>query len=208
MSANLASLLFGAYRRDALALLLLHPELSLHVREIGRVTGKAPGTLLRELNQLADAGVLSRKPVGNQVQFQANSACPIYEDLRNILKKTTGIVDVLRDALEPLADRVHAAFIYGSIARGDERAGSDLDLMILGDASFAQTVQALAGAREILRREINPNLYPMREFKKKVAAGDPFLKRVLADKKLFVIGDSNDLGQSASHRQAESARRR
>lgn len=208
MSANLASLLFGAYRRDALALLLLHPELSLHVREIGRVTGKAPGTLLRELNQLADAGVLSRKPVGNQVQFQANSACPIYEDLRNILKKTTGIADVLRDALEPLADRVHAAFIYGSVARGDERAGSDLDLMILGDASFAETVQALAGAREILRREINPNLYPLREFRKKVAAGDPFLKRVLADKKLFVIGDASDLGQSASHRQAESARHR
>lgn len=208
MSANLASLLFGAYRRDALALLLLHPELSLHVREIGRVTGKAPGTLLRELNQLADAGILSRKPVGNQVQFQANSACPIYEDLRNILKKTTGIADVLRDALEPLADRVHAAFIYGSIARGDERAGSDLDLMILGEASFAEVVHALAGAREILRREINPNLYPVREFRKKLAAGDPFLKRVLADKKLFVIGDANDLGQSASHRQAESARRR
>ncbi len=208
MSANLASLLFGAYRRDALALLLLHPELSLHVREIGRVTGKAPGTLLRELNQLADAGVLSRKPVGNQVQFQANSACPIYEDLRNILKKTTGIVDVLHDALEPLADRVHAAFIYGSIARGDERAGSDLDVMIIGDANFTEIVHALADARETLRREINPNLYPLREFRKKVAAGDAFLKRVLADKKLFVIGDANDLGKSASHRQAESARRR
>ena len=160
------------------------------------------------MNQLADAGVLSRKPVGNQVQFQANSACPIYEDLRNMLKKTMGIVDVLRDALEPLADRVHAAFIYGSIARGDERAGSDLDVMILGEASFPEVVHALAGAREILRREINPNLYPTREFRKKAAAGDPFLKRVLADKKLFVIGDSNDLAQSASHRQAQSARRR
>ena len=208
MTTNLASLLFGAYRRDALALLLLHPEKSLHVREIGRLTGKAPGTLLRELKQLADAGILSRKPVGNQVQFQANSACPIYEDLRNILKKTAGIADVLREALEPLADKVQAAFVYGSIARGDERAGSDLDVMILGEAGFAEIVRALAGARETLRREINPNLYPMREFKKKLAAGDPFLKGVLADKKIFLIGDSNDLGQSATHRQAQTARRR
>ena len=208
LTANLASLLFGAYRRDALALLLLHPELSLHVREIGRLTGKAPGTLLRELKQLADAGVLSRKPVGNQVQFQANSACPIFEDLRNILKKTAGIADVVREALEPLADKVQVAFVYGSIARGDERAGSDLDVMILGEVKFAEVVLALAGARETLRREINPNLYPMREFRKKVASGDPFLKRVLTDKKIFLIGDSNDLGQSAPHRQAEAARRR
>ena len=85
MTGNLASLLFGTHRRDALALLLLHPEDSLHVREIGRITGKAPGTMLRELNRLADAGVIIRRPVGNQVQFQANAACPIYEDLRNIL---------------------------------------------------------------------------------------------------------------------------
>lgn len=208
VTANLASLLFGAYRRDALALLLLHPELSLHVREIARVTGKAPGTLLRELNRLADAGVIIRKPVGNQVQFQANMDCPIYEELRNILKKTAAIADVLREALEPLADRIQAAFVYGSVARGDERAGSDLDVMILGEAKFAEVVQALADARETLRREINPNLYPMREFRMKVAAGEPFLKRVLADKKIFLIGDAHDLGQSSSHRKTETARRR
>ena len=208
MAGNLASLLFGAYRRDALALLLLRPEISLHVREIGRVTGKAPGTPLRELNQLADAGVILRKPVGNQVQFQANRACPIYEELRNILKKTAGIADVLREALEPLADRIEAAFVYGSVARGDEHAGSDLDVMILGKAKFAEVVHALAKARETLGREINPNLYPMHEFRTKLAAGEPFLKRVLADKKIFLIGDAHDLGQSASHRKAQTARSR
>ncbi len=208
MTGNLASLLFGTYRRDALALLLLHPEDSLHVREIGRITGKAPGTILRELNRLADAGVIIRRPVGNQVQFQANAACPIYEDLRNILKKTAAVADVLREALEPLADRIQAAFVYGSVARGDERAGSDLDVMILGEAKFAEVVHALAAARETLRREINPNLYPIREFSAKVAAGDPFLKRVLADKKIFLIGDAHDLGKSITHRKAETARRR
>jgi predicted nucleotidyltransferase len=208
VTGNLASLLFGTYRRDALALLLLHPENSLHVREIGRITGKAPGTILRELNRLADAGVIIRRPVGNQVQFQANAACPIYEDLRNILKKTAAIADVLREAMEPLADRIQAAFVYGSVARGDERSGSDLDVMILGEAKFAEVVHALAAAQETLRREINPNLYPIREFRAKVAAGDPFLKRVLADKKIFLIGDAHDLGKSASHRKAETARRR
>jgi len=208
VTGNLASLFFGTYRRDALALLLLHPEDSLHVREIGRITGKAPGTILRELNRLADAGVIIRRPVGNQVQFQANAACPIYEDLRNILKKTAAIADVLREAMEPLADRIQAAFVYGSVARGDERSGSDLDVMILGEAKFAEVVHALAAARETLRREINPNLYPIREFRAKVAAGDPFLKRVLADKKIFLIGDAHDLGKSASHRKAETARRR
>jgi predicted nucleotidyltransferase len=138
--------------------------------------------------------VLTRRPVGNQVQFQANAACPIYEDLRNILKKTAALADVLRVALEPLADRIKVAFVYGSVARGDERPGSDLDVMVIGEARFAQVVNALAAARETLRREINPNLYPSREFKAKVAAGDPFLKRVLADKKIFLIGDAHDLG--------------
>src|SRR6266852_335876 len=183
MPGNLAPLLFGAYRRDVLALLLLHPETSLHVREIARATGTTPGTLLRELNRLADAGVLTRKPVGNQVHFQADTRCPIHEDLRNLLKKTVGVVDVLREALAPLASKVDAAFVYGSVARGDERSGSDMDLMIIGEAKFVDVVHALAGVRDALRREINTNLYPQREFRRKLAAGEPFLKRVLADKK-------------------------
>jgi predicted nucleotidyltransferase len=208
MLGNLASLLFGAYRGDVLALLLLHPEASLHVREIARATRKAPGTLLRELNRLADAGVLTRKPVGNQVHFQADTRCPIHEDLRNLLKKTVGIVDVLREALAPLANKVDAAFVYGSVASGDERAGSDLDLMIIGEAKFVDVVHALGNAQEALRREINPNLYPQREFRRKVAAGEPFLKRALADKKLFVIGGDDDLGKFVAHRKAEGPRRR
>jgi predicted nucleotidyltransferase len=198
---NLASLLFGAYRRDALALLLLRPEASFHVREMARITGKAPGTMLRELNALADAGVLTRNPVGNQVRFQANPECPIYEDLRNILKRTAGVADVLREALEPLADRMSAAFVYGSVARGDERPGSDLDLMIVGEVSFVDVVGALSQAHEVLRREINPTVYPVAEFRIK-AREEPFLARVLADRKIFVIGNEDDLGKLAAHREA------
>jgi len=203
-----AALLFGAYRRDALALLLLHPEDSTHVREIARAIGKAPGTLLRELNALAAAGVLVRKPLGNQVHFQANPACPIYEDLRNILKKTVGVADVLREALAPLGDRIRAAFVYGSVARGEERARSDLDVMVVGEASFGDVVAALAPAQESLRREVNPNVYPALEFRRKAAAGDAFVRRVLAERKIFIVGGEDDLGKPAAHRQAEGARRR
>jgi predicted nucleotidyltransferase len=203
-----AALLFGAYRRDVLALLLLHPEESRHVREIARAIGKAPGTLLRELNALAAAGVLVRRPLGNQVHFQANAACPIYEDLRSILKKTVGVADVLREALAPLGAKVRAAFVYGSVARGDERARSDLDVMVVGEASFGDVVAALAPAQESLRREVNPNVYPALEFRKKLAARDPFLKRVLAERKIFIVGGEGDLGKPAAHRQAQGARRR
>jgi predicted nucleotidyltransferase len=205
---DLAALLFGSYRRDVLALFLLHPETSLHVREIARATGKSPGTLLRELNQLADAGVLLRKPVGNQVHFQANPACPIYEELRAILKKTSGLADVLRGALEPLAGRVKAAFVYGSVARGDERAGSDVDLMVVGEAKLADVVHALAPAHEALRREINPNVYRASEFAARLAEGEPFLGRVMEDRKIYLIGGEDDLTKPAAHRKAQGSRRR
>jgi predicted nucleotidyltransferase len=205
---DLSSLLFGSYRREVLALLLLHPEMSLHVREIARVTGKVPGTLVRELNQLAESGLLLRKPVGNQIHYQANPACPIYEELRSILKKTSGLADVLRAALEPLADRVQAAFVYGSVARGDERAGSDLDVMVVGDAKFADVAQALTPAQETLRREINPNVYRTAEFGAKLAAGEPFLQRVMEDPKIYLVGSEDDLRQPAAHRKTQGARRR
>ncbi|MGH8764963.1 MAG: nucleotidyltransferase domain-containing protein [Burkholderiales bacterium] len=203
-----ASLLFGAYRRDVLARLLLHPEESLHVRELARALGKPPGTLLRELNALAGAGVLLRRAVGNQVHFQANPASPIHEDLRAILKKTVGVADVLREALSPLAAKIRAAFIYGSVARGDERAGSDLDLMIVGEPSFAEVTTSLAPAQQLLRREVNPSLYPALEFRKKLAEGNPFLARVLADRRIFVMGGEDELGKPAAHRKAQGARRR
>jgi predicted nucleotidyltransferase len=205
---DVGSLLFGTYRKGVLALLLLHPEQSLHVRQLARVLDKPAGTLLRELNALADAGVLVRKPFGNQVHFQANPACPVFEELRGILKKTVGVADVLREALAPLASGIACAFVYGSVASGEERAGSDLDLMIVGEARFADVVGALAAAQATLRREVNPNLYSALEFRKKLAAGEPFLRRVLAGRKIFIVGGEDELGKLAAHRKAEGARRR
>ncbi len=206
MASNLADLLFGTYRRDILALLLLHPDSALHVREIARITKKAPGTLLRELDRLANVGILVKKPVANLVQFQSNGLCPIYEELRSILKKTAGMADVLRGALEPLASTIRAAFVYGSVARGEERGGSDLDVMIIGEASFADVITALTPVHEALRREINPSIYPASEFTTKLTAGEPFLQRVMAEQKIFLIGTDDDLGQLAAHREAQAPR--
>ncbi|MBL0143569.1 MAG: helix-turn-helix domain-containing protein [Betaproteobacteria bacterium] len=208
MSSDLASLLFGAARRDVLAQLLLHPGESLHVRELARLTGRAPGTLLRELNQLAEAGILTRTPVGNQVHFSANEACPIFEELRGIVRKTAGIADVLRAALGPLAARIRVAFVYGSMARGDERRGSDVDLLVVGGVDFAVLVGALQPAQRALRREINPNLIGEEEWGKRRAVSEPFLSRVIQGPKLFVVGGPDDLGEPAPHRKAPAARRR
>jgi predicted nucleotidyltransferase len=208
MPADLGSLLFGSSRREVLAQLLLHPDESLHVRELARRAGKAPGTLLRELNQLADAGVLLRTPVGNQMHFRANADCPIYEELRGIVKKTAGMANVLRDALEPLASRIRVAFVYGSIARGDERGGSDVDLMIVGEVAFPEVVRALQDAQRGLRREINPNVFRESEWVKRVSVSDPFVSRVMEDRRIFVVGGPGDLGKLVPHRKAQTASRR
>lgn len=146
--------------------------------------------------------------MGNQVHFRANPDCPVYEDLRNILKKTVGVADVLREALAPLASRIRAAFVYGSLARGDERAGSDVDLMVVGEVGLAELVEALAGAQAELQREVNPNVWPALEFSKRIRAGDPFLVRVIADRRIFVVGGEDDLGKPAARRKAEGAHRR
>lgn len=202
---NLGALLFGAYRRQVLALLLMHPEQSFHVREIARITGKPAGTLYRELNSLAQAGLLIRSPFGNQVHYQANPACPIYDELRGILRKTFGVADVLREALESLANQIEVAFVYGSVARGEERAASDVDVMIIGKLKFSDAVLALSAAEEMLRREVNPHIYSPREFKSKVAGREPFLVRVMEDPKIYLTGTEDDLGKLAGHRAAASA---
>lgn len=202
--SNLGALLFGAYRRQVLALLLMHPEQSFHVREIARITGKPAGTLYRELGSLAEAGLLERSSIGNQVHYRANSACPIYEELRAILRKTFGVADILREALDSVAHAVSIAFVYGSVARGDESAASDVDVMIIGKLKFADAVLALSFAESGLRREVNPHVLSVREFKEKVDGQDPYIVRVTQGPKIFLIGTDNDLGKLTQHWSAKA----
>lgn len=202
---NLADLLFGAYRRDVLGLLLLHPGEAYHVREIARMTGKPANTLYRELMALAKAGLLLRTPQGNQVAYRANPECPIYEELRGIFKKTTGLADVLREALAPLRAHITAAFVYGSVASGEENARSDIDVMIVGEIKFEDAIYALSAAEKALRREINPHVFPPKEYRAKLAERGGFLERVLEGPKILLIGATDDLEKPARNRQAKAA---
>lgn len=195
----LATLLFGNYRRRVLGLLLLHPDTTYHVREIARLTGTTAGTLHKELAKLAVAGLLSRRKVGNQVRYGANPACPIYQELASILRKTSGLAEVLADALNEVADRLAVAFVFGSMARGEAQAGSDVDVMLVGSLGFADAVRVLHPLQQTLQREINPVVYGPEEFRRKAAVGDAFLKQVLTQPKLFLIGNDDDLGKLAGH---------
>ena len=182
--------------------MLLHPEQSFYVREIGRLTGVPVGSLHRELGSLWEAGLLKRSIAGNQVRYQADRACPVYEELANLFRKTAGLADVLRDALAPLGARVRLAFVFGSTAQGKESAASDVDLMVIGSASFAQVVEALMGISERLRREVNPVVMKPDAFRSKARARDRFVSRVMREPKIFVIGDAAELGELAEDRAA------
>lgn len=191
---TLGSVIFPEYRRRVLGLLLLHPDQRYYLREIARLTGTAPGTLTRELSKLVEAGVLSVQKVGNQAHYSANRECPIFDELASILRKTSGLVDVLAEGLMPLAARIDAAFVFGSMASGKAGASSDVDLMVIGKMEFGEVVQRLHPLQQVLGREINPKLYSRDEWQKLVAGKSAFVREVLGKPKLFVIGNEQSLG--------------
>ena len=199
-----ATLFFGSYRRKVLALLLLHPGTHFHLREIARATQTQPGTVRRELSLLTQAGVLERDVQGNQVRFRANESYPIYEELRSILKKTIGAADPLRAALAPLADSIVCAFIYGSVASGQERPNSDIDLMLIGTVRFEDVIRLIHPYQEELRREINPHVYTAAEFKRRAREKNSFIDRILKLPKISVIGDPDELGKLGEDRKAKT----
>lgn len=194
--SDLASLLFKDYRRRVLGLLLLHPDESYHVREIARLTGTVAGTLHKELSLLFEAGVLLKQPRGNQVIYRANRDCPVFDELASILRKTSGLVDVLAAGLLPLADKITVALVYGSMASGKANAASDIDLLILGEVEFAEAVKCLHPLQHQLGREINPKVYSMAEWKKLVKKQQGFARDVMEKPKLFVIGGKDAIGKS------------
>ena len=146
---------------------------------------------------LVNAGVITRVEKDNQVFFQANKVCPIFDEIRSMIIKTAGIGDVLRSSLNELGDSVKLAFIYGSIARGNDQAGSDVDLLLVGDADFKKVNAGLAKAQKILGREINPTVFPPSEFRKKAKSGSHFVSTVLKDKKIFIRGNELELARLA-----------
>jgi len=192
--AALSDLLFpNQYRRKVLGLLLMRPEQQIHLRELARVIGAAPGTLKKELDALCEAGLLRAERVGNQVRFCANTAHPVFPELQALIRKTIGLVDALRLSLAPLAGRIDAAFVFGSMASGTESAGSDIDLMVVGDAGFAEIVDVTYAAQATLGREINPKVMSASEWQAKKAERNAFLQDVLNKPRIMLIGDADAL---------------
>jgi predicted nucleotidyltransferase len=153
----------------------------------------------RELKQLVEAGLVQRQSEGRQVYFSANRGAAIFPELQAIIQKTAGAADVLRAGLAPLlrSERIVLAFVYGSVATGSQTAPSDVDVLILGDATLAEVIPAVRSAEKRLGREVNPSVYPVKEFRKKLKTGAPFLTRILAGPKHFIAGDERELERLA-----------
>jgi uncharacterized protein len=200
---RVSAALFGKARRAVLALLYGRPDEAFYLRQIARVTGVGLGAVQREVNRLAGAGILRRFVQGRHVYFQAERTCQIFEELKSLVVKTAGVGEVLRAALAPLAERIEFALVYGSMARSRQRRASDVDLLVIGDATFAEIVAALTPVQQVLGREINPTVYPAAEFQAKMAAGHHFLTTVLRGSWFLLIGDERGLTGVAGERLAD-----
>ncbi|MDO9144086.1 nucleotidyltransferase domain-containing protein [Rhodoferax sp.] len=188
---SVSDLLFpNQYRRKVLGLLLMKPGQWIHLRELARMTGAVPGTLKKEVDALCDVGLLQSQRIGNQTQFSANTAHPVYPELQALINKTIGLADALRASLLPLADKISAAFVFGSIASSNENANSDIDVMIIGEVTFAQAIHALYDAQNALGREINPKVMRPGEWLEKKSGGNTFVQDVMAKPKIMLIGDA------------------
>jgi DNA-binding transcriptional ArsR family regulator len=184
-------------RQGILAAMLVQPHKAWYVSELARRMKVPSSSLQRELQDLTSAGILKSHRQGRMAYYQANADSPLFPDLRGLLLKTAGLVDVLADALKPLAAKLRLVFVYGSIATGTERSDSDIDLMVIGAISPLDLALPLRRARQLLGRDINPTVYTPAEFGRKRIAKDNFLTQVLAKPKLFVVGNRNDLEKAA-----------
>jgi len=184
-------------RQGILAALLVRPDKPWFSSELARRLGVPSSSLQRELRDLTQAGILKSHRQGQMVYFQANRDSPLFPELRGLLLKTAGLVDVLAEALKPLTPKLQLVFVYGSIASAEERSESDIDLMVVGKTPRSDLALPLRRARELLGREINPTVYTRAEFARKLVTKDPFLIDVLTKPRLLVLGSEDELGKIA-----------
>ncbi|MCX6925410.1 MAG: nucleotidyltransferase domain-containing protein [Verrucomicrobia bacterium] len=196
-TGQLGAALFGKSKRALLALFFIHPERSFYLRQVTRMLGIGQGAVQRELARLVEAGLLVRTRVGSQVHYQANAASPIFGELKAVMVKTAGVADVLREALAGLAEEIALAFVYGSLARGEGKANSDVDVMIIGAVSFGEVVSVLQSAQKTIGREVNPSVYSEREFREKLRARHQFVASVASAPKVFLVGGEHELNRLA-----------
>lgn len=193
-TTSLGNALFGKTQRQVLGLLFADPDRSFYASEIMRLADSGIGAVHRELAALESSGLIVASRVGNQKHYRANRGSPIFDELRGIVLKTFGVADVLRQALAPLASKIETAFIYGSIAKGSDTAGSDVDLMVIGEGvSYSALLELAEKAERRLGRKVNPTVYTPAELQRRVKEGSGFANRVIAQPKIFVIGSEDGL---------------
>jgi predicted nucleotidyltransferase len=193
-SPGLADALFAKVQQRVLAVLFGNPRRSFYANEVIGLARSGTGAVQRELARLEAAGLVNVTRVGKQKHYQANPRSPLFEELRSLVLKTVGLADVLREALAPVARGTRLAFVYGSIAKGDDTAASDIDLMVISDRlTYPDLFTALEGASAQLGRKIAPTIYSSKELAKRVKQDNAFVTRVLAQPKLWLIGDERGL---------------
>jgi predicted nucleotidyltransferase len=191
---SLGEVLFTKTQRRVLGLLFGNPDRSHYANEIVRFAGAGIGTVQRELERLESAHLVTVSKIGNQKHYQANREAPIYDELRGIVLKTFGVADHLREALAPLAKRIRAAFIYGSVAKGTDTASSDIDVLIVSDdLSFPEAIQVLTKAEQEVGRAVNPSVYALDDWRRKLAEKGGFVKRVMEQPRIYLFGSDDDL---------------
>ena len=191
---NFGSALFTETQQRLLGYLFGQPQRSFYAKELIKLTGSGSGAIQRELKRLETSGLITAHWQGNQKHYQANPDAPIYTELCRIAEKTFGLADPIRECLEPFADEIHAAFIYGSVAKQSEHAFSDIDVMVISNTlSYAQLMGALEPAEQRLGRRVNPTLYTPEEFKQRLAQNNSFLIRTMQQNKIWLVGSEHDL---------------
>lgn len=194
-TANLADALFTLTQQRVLAALFGQPGLSLSISELIQSTGAGSGAVQREVARLAGSGLLSVEHVGRQKRYRANPQAPIHDELVSIVRKTFGLVAPLREALAPVAGAITAAFVFGSVAKGEDTGRSDIDLMVVSDTlGYGELMALLQPLTAKLGRDVNPTLYSRAELQKKIASKNSFVTRVLTQPRTWVIGGEHDLG--------------
>jgi predicted nucleotidyltransferase len=205
-SSAILDAIFPSIRAGVLSSLLLDPERWWFLSELARHLTVRPSSLQRELDSLVDAGIIARREDGRRVYFKANSSSPVFKDLRGLVEKTAGLVPALSNALALFGHRIDVAFLYGSLARGEGRSASDVDVLIVGSVKQIDLVPILRKLEDRFGREVNATLYMPQEFRAKLAAGDHFLGSVMKGSTILLKGSIDELDKAPARRKSSPSR--
>jgi predicted nucleotidyltransferase len=191
---NLSSALFSKVQQRVLGLIFAHPDRSFYTSEIIRIVHSGTGAVERELSRLQRSGLVSVKRIGNQKHYRANQEAPIFAELHGLVLKTMALQEPLKTALEPYADTIKTAFVYGSVAKGTDNARSDIDLMVIGDGlNYSELYSALNDVEDRVRRKINPMFLSVDQWWRRSSKDGSFAKKLGAHPRLFILGSERDL---------------